>query len=567
MAETYLNLLNSAAAVSAQVYEQIDHSMSQRLNVEAQAGRFQVDAMAKAAQFAETQRMNDEQIINMRANNYMQAQRLEVEKQLMPIKLQTANLQLESQKLSLQRQQEQEGKQHFDSLTSIYDDQIGYALLQTESPEMAQEYLGYKARVSDYVSKGGKFDSPKFEEGLKAIRSKYATVQPTSVNQVEYNPQTSYLLEQISPKLAAEYGKRHPLVQGSRNSMANNFYNADDKGLNSIMSSGAIDKLYDQSEIGQLWIGRNTVQQNYANIERWQKDLDRSLYGRAQAQANNADPEALTQYDKNISDYSNQIRSAMDQNMKIFKDSSMGKYGIHTDVVPPVGAASPEQKTTDISGYKAPDETLGYKSAVNPDINRRQQQQKAGIDKTVLAVTRTAKDAKGNDIQAVHVNDTELANLDFGWFEQNATGKAPTVAAREDMATRIYDRIDEMKGKGKSIGEIVTKDKMDKLFQTIDTNVQIPISPSLDYYLNNADVNITKSASEAGLFQANDYGDKKFAVFGKGHIENSEDILAAVNKIKSPVAREAAIQELYSALNAASLTSGMTTKENKSTIY
>ena len=574
MAETYLNLLNSAAAVSAKVYEQIDNSMTQRMNIEAQAGKFQVDAMAKAGQFAEQQRVNDEQIMNMRAGNYLQAQRLEVDKMLMPIKLETENLRLESQRLAFQRAKEQEGKTHFNSLTSVYDDQIGYALLETESPEMAQEYLGYKARVSDFVAKGGKFDSISFEKSLADIRSKYAKVRPSSIEQIEYNPQTSYLLGQVSPKLQSEYDKRHPLVKGSRNSVANQFYNVDEKGLNSLTSSGALDKLYNPEEVGLLWSGRQAVQGNYANIERWNKDLSRERNDKADAQAKMATPGELVQYDKNIAQYTEQIRAAMDQNMKIFKDSSLGKYGIQAPEVPPVGPPKPGQDTKDISGYPTEKTKLKFTTPKYKDMNPDQEQVGSGIDQIHLALSSVSQDDKGNIIRQTPIEETEVSELDLSW----AQGDVPTADTKENIKRMVEYKVGKMVGDSpQDIGMVATKEKINKLLALIDNDVEIPISKSTVGVIAQANNGQSRGIrvqgynkyrpskdSEDDISMTIAFGPKDEGLFDvRDSFQNADQIFSAVGKIRNPTQRAIALREIYESLITASVTNRVTRKEDR----
>jgi hypothetical protein len=583
MAETYLNLLNSAAQVSANVYEQIDRSMSQRIAIESQAGRFEVEAMGKAAQFAEQQRMNNEQIINMRADNYMQAQRFEAEKMLIPIKMQTANLQLEAQRLNLQRAKEIEGKNHFNSLTSIYDDQIGYALLETESTDMAQEYLGYKAKVSDYISKGGKFDSGAFEKGLIEIRSKYKDAKPSDPASIEYDPQKQYLFEQVSPKLGASYATRHPAVQGSRNSIAVSYYSAEN--ANEAAEFSKYNRLYSEEDIGKISVGRDAVMRNKRTIDNESRKANEMRNQIAAAQAQGYEEKSIAGMKSVLEQYENNINNAVMENQTLITNASKGIFGIPekvTAVAPqPEGGASGAK--TDISRFNNPDTTMGIESPKRPELDTTGQQTKAGVDATFLAIAGSKKSDDGKSyIPLTDIQDTELSQVDLSWWNKSGMGDEPTIEAKKQIKDRVKLGVDMKLGDKGNINDLVTRDKVESLLKTIDKDVAIPVSGWLNEELQKAKTNISV-LDESGLLvpridgslynKGGEYeggttiwfGKKKEDIIGKirsgGLVTSADEIFSAVNKIPKGAKRDEAMREIYEALTTASISNAVTNKD------
>jgi len=556
MAETYLNLLNSAAAVSANVYDQIDKSMTQRLNVEAQAGKFEVDAMAKAAQFAETQRMNDEQIINMRAGNYLQAQKLEADKLLMPIKLETANLQLEATRLSLQRQKEQEGKNHLNSLTSIYDDQMGYALLETESTAMAQEYLGYKAKVSDHIAKGGKFDSAAFEQGLNTIRSKYVGVKPVEGADMEYSPEKNFLFEQVSPKLGAAYATRHPAMTGSRNSTAVSYYSAESPEQISKLDE-KYRRLYTDEEYGKIRIGNDTVQRNEYEIKK-ESDKARQLRSQIEIARAKNEPEAdLVGMVTLLKTTEQEILDRSEENRTLKMNASKGIFGIPEKVqaiATPTGppATKPNDPSKGVLGvYATP-------SAIMDPLGAEKFQ---GMSDVINAVRGTSIDPETGKQIPTPIQQTEFSNVDMSWYHQHGTGEMPTLASRDIIRENVEVGLNKKIGQGKP-SQFITEAKVNNLIKLINKDVDIPIDP---YLAGSVALNGKYAAGARELsLPDTEYDYKHFGTdqgepveslsFGPGStIKNADDIYKIISNIKDPTEKEETLRGLYAALSAAAL--------------
>lgn len=563
MAETYLNLLNNAAQVSAQVYQQIDQSMTKRLEIESQAGQFQVNAMAKAASFAEQQRMNDEQIINMRTNNYLQAQRLEAEKQLIPVKLQAANLQLESQRLALQRQKEAEGKSHFNDLTSIYDDQMGYKLLETESTDMAQEYLGFKARVADYVSKGGKFDSAQFEAGLAAINSKYSGTKGDVGSNAEYSAEKNYLFDQISPKLGAAYATRHPAVQGSRNSLAVSYYSAE--SAKEAAEFAKYSKLYTQEEIGLMSVGRTTYLRNVREIDTSNKQADYLRNQIAITQAKDGPDADVSGMAGSLKVYEDKVKRAINENEALIINASQGKFG---------SVRNSEENKVDnkpVATKPFTDDTAiaGVVRAKNPDIEPVKQAVHEGLQNSLVAVGGASKDKDGNITPVKSYYDTELSQIDMEYWQKQNTGEVPDLKARSYIKEKAEEGIERMIPKGKSVNVVATKEKITNLLATIKGDISIPVSDTFsgsvtkdgnvitgrEYLSNEPDDSGSVPSSPTVTF-----GPKNTGIFrNKSAIRSADELFAMVNKAPAGPIRENALKELYGALISASQSSGVTT--------
>lgn len=579
MSETYLTLLQNAATHSARIYEQIDNSMTQQLKIQSQQGEFEVNAAFKAAGFAEEQRQNDIQAQNIKEQNYYRGQEFLMEKQLYPLKVQSAQLALQAQKFNYVKSREVHNKQVFDSISGPFDDAQGFDLLRTENVDHAREYNNYKGKVQAYVASGGEFDAEKYKEGINQINSKYKDAD--SSKPPSYSEEYQYFLEKISPKIAQTYAKKKdPKVLASKHTIMMSLYDA---GPSELKELGQYRGMFDNEEWAQGMIGRSFSQNNEKNISRWGSELDKSRNQYSIGIANGIDEERLSFIKNNIEFYEENITKAQNQNEALYKNTALGKYGskeaVKIDTASPGNTEQGDERFS-IKNYGEPVKKSGLGPGSDDDSTG--QQMRSGIDATHKALASTRKiNVDGKEVEARDpVENTELALVDLRWYNDNATGNEPDIESKQLIKDRVEERVEKM-----DVKERFSRERVGKLLNTIKKDIDIPISerlrklieesntnsiginrtPNFIYKKNNGNIRDSEESMDSFIT----FGPKKTGIASfvdQGRSVQTEDqlfdlISSMPNKTTQDKAKKImAMQELHSVLITASVSSALTDK-------
>lgn len=565
--DTPIAMLNIAQQQSQDAFGRIDHAMSQAMQSNLQAGEFAAEMTAKAAQFAEQKRMNDVQAENIRTDNFLKFKEYELNKQLAPLRLQTAQLQLQATKYRFQKDMEGEHNKQFDDITSIYDDQVGFDILHTGSTDMAKDYYAFKGDWKARVANGQQFDPTAYQKGINGIRGKYQG--QVADPKAPYSPETQFMMTNISPRLGQTYEKNHPVVQQNRNALGSSYYDMTDSQVGEFANK--FGSLYSPEEYGGLGSGRTVYQTNKLRFKEYLDEADKLDSKLALVDVND-NPVQYAQIKQQASEYRNQAKKAFDTNVKLQTDAANGKFGVHPeDVIPPIQAQPTVVKPSE---HTVPDVTMGIKSKTN-EADVAGKKLKFGIDKTFTALGGTEKNPEIPELKGAN---------DFSWFDLKGSGDKPDDASLNSIKNTIESNIESLG----DIGERFNHEKAAKLFSAIDKDVEVPLSSFAMDVFQKAGLNAkggalaTRSQTTSDISStAIDYlynrnRDENHITFGKlddkkhfmdkfnnnaigGTINNANELFGMISKIKNPSEREAVQKEIYAALITASLSSAVTT--------
>lgn len=585
MPQEYIALLDSAQRASQSAFDRIDAAMTEQINVRQKLGEFAVNQTQRAAEFGEEQRINDARIDQMKTESYLRAGQLSIEKEklglereLAPLRLQSAKLGLESQRYHYTKQKEAEDNKQFNDITDIYDQRIGYDLAKNQSPEMAREYLDYKGQWKARVANGERFDPNEFQKGIDTISGKYKDAQPDTSK--PWSAENQYLFENISPGLGKTYGLQHPSVSANRNALAASFYSADDNSASDFISKYG--SLYpDQSEIGALMTGRSIYQNNESQIKKSADEIDK-IRNKIALLGEDPDPVQKASLEKNLSLYQDVHDKAFATNLKLSSDAAQGKYGIQP--------ATPIKTVEDVAKETEYDEYIKNNPQSVPGSIAGVKNKNEGSDPTGFKINRRLRDVFNAEQKASGAkdwNDSILKGTGFGWFDENRTGEAPDDKTKISIRSTIENNI-------KAIGDIekrFTRENISNLLSKIDAEQEIPLSDFAQGILSDAGITHhpanKQTPTDASRFNGSSEENKKIRLseqddvvirFGKlntnkskikkgidyitntNTITSPDQIFQGLNKIKNTAEREEVREELYAALLTALLSSAVTAK-------
>ncbi len=540
MADT-IQLINSAAQVTSDAYNRIDRAMSQHLEVNQRSQEFAVEMTAKAAQFAESSRMNDAQIENMKADNYIKGQQFALEQQLMPLKVQSMVMGMEAQKYRFLREKQEADRAASDQIFGVYDDLVGRQLLHTGNTDHAKDYLGYKAQWMSYIGKGGKFDPIKYEEGLNKMNTKYKNA-PGGTS--DWNPESQYLYESISPKLGRAYELKNPIIKKNRDGIAAGALAMTDAQFGEFF--GKYGNLYEQDESGLIGAGRVQFQLNRKTIEDANRQI-MALQGHLTANPD-LEPQDRAYVENQLKQQIETAKKAESQNMTMMNEYANGRYGISSE--PIKKDAEPKKEPADFNKFaKAGPPVLGIQPVDPSDVQGKAMKQRMEGFKSTLS--------GGRADYAPELE--EFKGVDMAWFNENRQTEPMDFNTTSEVKHQIEQNVQALG----DLGERFTKEKVDGLLSKIKIPVSIPVSKDV------AEISVHTPFPKLGdIGVPYDTSDiQKFIKFGGPEGSKSKDsyktfdsIMTDLNKIKNIHERRAATEELYAALLTASLSDAVTNR-------
>lgn len=535
--------MNSSQQVASDAFNRIDKAMTQGLESNLRAGTFAVEMTAKAAQAAETARMNDAQITQMQQENYIRGEQFATEKAMLPLKIATMNLALRAGEADLMRQKEEIDRQNSDKIFSTFDDRVGMQLMRTENANHAKDYLGYKAQWQNHIMSGGRFDAAAYQRDTDAMAAHYEKdgIAPEG----EYSYEKHALFSSVSKSLGDTYERKNPSVKKNTNGLAVGTLTMSDNDFGDFWPK--FGHLYNKESSGLMGIGRSIYKQNEYLIEKKRAENSK-LQSYISVGALEEGDKKMTAYQ--ISENSKEIESAQKMNSEIMKNYSNGVYGVPEKAVAP--NASDAKKEEDLNKWKSADgSVLGFPkaSALDPQgkaINEN-------VTKIMELVSSKAGTGNAKTLFGVGVD----GGIDLSWFNnENRSGGSLDTKTMNDFRNRIEKGMSSIK----DLSEITSPGAIDELLGNINKSVDVPMGIYTKKKLGSS-TQESKSKSYTPSMGGPPQQDQQYFSFGKnGSIKSFDDIIKLTNSIRNKNEREEVTRELIASVYSASLGSAVTNK-------
>jgi hypothetical protein len=534
MAENYMQLLSEGAKVTSDVFGRVDQAMTNNLKVRADAQQFAVGMTAKAAEFAEETRMNDANIQNMQADNYLRGQEFLLKQQLAPLQVEESILRLEAMKEQSVARAEANKFSMFNTITKAFEPAINNRILTTLNPEMAAEYAEYRGKYMAHVAQGGGFSGEDYQKGINKIMSKYQDVKPTDE---PWNPRSRYLLSQINPELAAAYDLQNPVLKEHKTGLASSYLGMTPAQAGDFM--GKYKTLYSNEEWGAIAPARDRYQANQNELEYIQK------------QATYLETKLATEDDEKKADIRSQIDALNNKgaellrvNMALSQNHALGKYGMTSEPIVDDASATPgfeEPKYIDTNAWLKDQELVaGIPKSEDDRFIKDMRQKITDVSSIVLKGT-----------SATDLEETELAGISLEWFARKGDGKTPDLMTRSKIKNNIEVNIERLG----NLGEIFTEERIFDLLKKVPTPVEIPISNVLAEQLHAETKDIFGEIAPVATVGGTEKTWRDAIPGGKNakSLLNTKDKVFEVIKTLPRLEREAAEREIYAVILTAGL--------------
>jgi len=557
MPDTAIQLLNSASQTMADVASRMDKSMSQQLAIQQQAHQFEVDTTMKGLQFGEMSRMNDAQIQNMKDQNYLAAQKFELEQELRPKMVETQRLQMEAYAARAKADMDMRAQAATKDIFGVWNDYAGRQILHTGNPDHAKEYLGYMADVTTKMRMGEKIDNGLIKGQIDAIADKYKDKIIAFDDKRNYTPEESMLFHSISKPIGDIYDKNNPVIKRIEDQLSVNYYNVpQDQASEWLNKFGAALGGGDKTKIGEIEVNRDQFQLNKKIIENAEKQayaydkisLDPEKSDTVRKDAMAKAKEKLAERDK-----------LMEDNRKMIRDTLQGNYLLNkanTDKV--------EKPVVDVRKVGESEKIFGIETNNTKDPTLKI------IAKNVTSfaqifINQETEDGKQKELGRADTLKTELRFLDdrLGWFQQNKVKDIRDPNTIKDIKEKVDQGVDATYKNGEGLAQQFTKEKFDKILSNVDRPIPIEVSEFVSDIVHkgkaktqsfsraiSGDPDTLKSISNAG----------RITIGKSGNVEGFDDVMKIIGTIDNQYEREVVIKELYSCIVTAGLASRLERK-------
>ncbi len=547
MAGETIQLINSAAQVSSDAFNRIDRAMSQQIETTQRAGEFAVQMTAKTADAIEQARMHDATIEKMQIDSKLRGEEVAIERSLMPLKAQSYMLQMQAEKARIEKYTRENDLQNANAIFSTYNDLAGREILATGNPQHAQDYLRYRAQWQSHLLNGGKFDAGKFEQGLNTINSKYAGQKMPEGS--DWNAETQNLYNAISPQLGKAYEMRNPVVKKNIGALAMTSLTMSNNDFTDFGTKIGGQVFGDQ--FGTLAIGRMQYQDNEKTIEKLRSRNQQLMNVQYSDQVSEEEKAAAR---KELEANNNTITTAERTNNLIRANYAQNKYGTPEAYSGPT-QEKPENKQgkQDLYSNPEPKPRLGYKAENEMDLKG------AKVLNRLADIASIAVDSKkGKDEKPISDESTEFQLLDLNWWAGNHRDEEPNDKTKIDIRDRIQKGVDAVG----SVGEVVTENKIRKLFEKLDKSkiTEVPLSDFTAEQLGMDKPTQGFISAPGGNYKTEPQ--KQVIYFGaKSQFSSAEDIAKHVDKVKDKGMRQEVLKELYAALATATISQALNTSK------
>lgn len=318
----WLDMLSASNAQTAQFFNFAMDRYDKMVERENQERAFELALAEKGVAMAEAQRVNDFKIEAYKAQNAVNQQRFQHEAMLLPLKMQTAKMELNAasanQAVALW---EQTGKM-FGEATSPYNLQIAGEAIRTANPKMIYDYNQIKAKHLNDVRAGRSFDPNAFNADVQKILSENSQLPPVDIEAGKWNGELSALLGTLDKGTQAEYNRRNPADKRTRAGILSSLLTSDmDNFARSIaeIPSG----YFTDDEVGNIAITRSSLDGFKKAIDREHEKRERLLMRQPDE---NATPQARELWMKEYEMANQQISFYTKLHDKVLSDAIGGDF-------------------------------------------------------------------------------------------------------------------------------------------------------------------------------------------------------------------------------------------------
>lgn len=452
MATQALQMLDMAANHTARMFGQVDEMMTKSLALRQQNSDNLVNLTYKGLQFAEQQRMNDANIQQMNNANELSARKFQMDAEMQPLRMESMRLQMENQRVTFERNKEQQDREAFNAITKVYDDMTGLFLLETRNPEHAKAVTDYKGRWMSKVMQGEQFSGESYAKGLRKINE---TFQDQKVDAKNYNPVLSHMLGTVSPVAQNRYEMENPAFAKNKNALSSSLISSTDAGFTDMMTKYG--NFWTPDQLGYLSVTRDIYKNNQALIDSSLNQLQRVRSQLALSE---------TEEDRNniisiAQELQASINEARAQNSAIINNAARGIYSFDQD--PVAQQVTEELPGPNLSESQPKPKVLGF--SANTERDQPMLQRLQGI-KSFLTDTEN--------------EPTEIDDINLSWWEGRIRDKAPDITTLSNVRNKIEERIEALG----NLGSRFNSDRVDKLFSSLNRETEVPISGFLFETLN-----------------------------------------------------------------------------------
>jgi hypothetical protein len=218
MAESYMNLLNNQQQVSRDVYAQMDKAMSDNLNNLASSSQFEANMTAKAADFAQQERMSNASIQASKDRNFFEMKRNQAEAEIRPLKMKNEALELELRKKSLANSIDADNRAKFSALIKPIDDRFQAEFSSNPSLGLVKDYAEITSKWMGDMFNNGYVDAAKYNRDLDSLVEKN---KGNTLNIADgRNDELYNALQLVNPAAAKSYLDKNPFTKEEANANA-----------------------------------------------------------------------------------------------------------------------------------------------------------------------------------------------------------------------------------------------------------------------------------------------------------------------------------------------------------
>lgn len=537
-----MQLLSLAANVTQNAYGRIDQAMTQSLSIKQRAGEFEASMAAKAVEFAESQRINDARIGEMKAANSLRAQEFGIKKALLPLQFHSANLNLQRQKHLFEKQKEAENIGAFNEITEMEDVASAFNLIRTQNADHAKELIQLKSKHRAIVADGNGFDRNAYVSEQTKINDKYKDV--TADPKSEFSDQTHFLLGEISPKVQSIYEKRKltRLPQTRASAVAYLNMPPDQAAKNAELFGLALgDEIQILAPMQVAFQGSKKLFEDYSKLA---DELDVAV---SQIVAKD-EPEKHAETTERQVAYAKQRDAAFKNMMELQERAASGNY--FPEDIEPSGPPKPEDdKRPDLGKHKADDgkRIAGIAGGDQDSAGRKMRDR-------ILEVKGILDTMKVGGL---------ISEVDLRYFQNESFDDGrPDDRTNLGIKHKVQDKIAGLD----NVGDVFNENMVNDLLGSIKIEDGIRISDTLAEDLRASNSSALMGGRDQAISHSPGGVTKPYIHFGgsKSKLVNSaitsyDDIQEIVSKLPRSKQR-AASEEIYAALLAASLSHVVTTK-------
>lgn len=573
MAESYLTLLQEGNRVTADAMDRISKNANAHMQLQQQQSQFESEMIMKGAQFAQSERESQAQIQHTKNADYMAVQEFNRRQEIAPLERETANLKLEAQKFQYAYEKQKVDNASFNSITDIHDEQMGSIFLRSQNINQIQDYQNLKIKYKSDVAQGLPFNNAEFDREKKGLIEKYSD-EP--LNEKPWSAETRYALDSVNPKLGPSYDMLNPRNKVQKNSLSTAFLSMDDKEEAEFINRYSGSGLFSDEEIGNMYASKTSFKHNSLRSTKAYDEINK-LQLKLTSVFQKENPTAYKDTQEQISLLKTEASSSLISSQKIQQNFSKGdflpiyeldpsgSFGKSVGKTPEQLFAEKAERIKKLAGARK--ESSKEKSAGG--VKYYDDEEGLQINSRLSVVTNLFTGENKDSLDS-----TEMQGLDFDWFGENRPQDIADDVTMNRIKSQVDKNIESMEEGGVKFNTRFTSERVNGLFQGLDKDINVPISPfTFEAIGKEWGLKPVSAKQDAGFYETGSkernyqvtFGPKsKIPLIGgqldKQKITSYQDILNLTKSITSIAERELINQELYASLIAAASTNAVQAK-------